>query len=47
MENSDLIRAFKENPERILEIVKEVKRRQNVEKLERIWELNDSLEVNE
>ena len=47
MENSDFIRAFKENPERILEIVKEVERRQNVEKLERIWELNDSPEVNE
>ena len=33
MENSDFIRAFKENPKRLMEIVKEVKRRRNIEEL--------------
>ena len=47
MENSDLIRAFRENPKRLMEIVKEVKRRRNIEELERVWELNNSLEVDE
>ena len=42
MENSDLIRAFKENPKRLMEIVKEVKRRRNIEELERVWELDDN-----
>ena len=42
MENSDLIRAFKENPKRLIEIVKEVKRRRNIEELERVWELDDN-----
>ena len=49
MENSDLIRAFKENPKRLMEIVKEVKRRRNIEELERVWELDDNewLEIEE
>ena len=42
MENSDLIRALKENPKRLMEIVKEVKRRRNIEELERVWELDDN-----
>ena len=49
MENSDLIRAFRENPKRLMEIVKEVKRRRNIEELERVWELDDNewLEIEE
>ena len=49
MKNSDLIRAFKENPKRLMEIVKEVKRRRNIEELERVWELDDNewLEIEE
>ena len=47
MENSDLIRAFRENPKKLMEIVKEVKRRRNIEELERVWKLNNSLEVDE
>jgi|TARA_R100000458_G_C8019172_1_gene79705 hypothetical protein len=41
MKNSDIIRKFQESPRRILEVVKQVKRRRNIDILERIWRIKE------
>jgi len=41
MKNPDIIRKFQETPKRILEIVKQVKRRRNIDILERIWRIKE------